>query len=429
MKKSVFLVLLFVLVGIFSFAACMIYTIHLNPYYSGAFFYIPPSGAVLNGHSVSANETISLSKNPPSSLKKYPNASNAMYGVFKIGGEKFYVVVGSENGKLMFFISKDGKNVVNECDKIRNGLTYTIKEGSSFTSYETLVNIHVHRNGVEYTYPIMTSISMKNGKVLSPMYYWTASFMEGTLNVKGKIHTIILGNFNGNGVYEDKMSDVINVDALNFSNPNSIFYPATSLIIGTKHYKVISISPAGTEMKIEATNEIVKAYPTIVGKDFPNLKMEFYDGTQRTLNSFKDNFVVLYFWKVPYNFALEGPDVTVRNEMLNELKVLFNKYEKDGLRVIIAPMYKSYQTPIEYEEALNEMMKYNGFNFYILNSQSTKSILNALGLNPYCSHLYILGKNNILLLKSPVLVRNIFQSFNNVFKSSSEVASFIESLF
>lgn len=433
MRRTVpFLIFFLILVGTFSaLAAGVVYTIHLNPYYSGAFFYIPPSGVTINGHAIFANETLSLSTVPPSSLKKYPKVSNALYGTFKIGRKEFYVVVGSEDGKLKIFISKGRTNIIDECDEVRTGFVYTVKEGSLFTSrYETLVNIHINRDGVEYTYPIMISASMENGKVLPTMYYWVASFMEGNLNIDGRIHTIILGNINGSGVYENKTSDVVSVDNLNFLNSHSIFYPATSLLIDGKSYEVLSISPAGTAVVIKATDKKVKAFQTTVGKVFPNLKMEFCDGTQRPLDSFKDDFVVLYLWKIPYDFALNGPDITIKDKMLNTLETLYIMHRKDGLRVIIAPMYKTDQNTLTWDDqSVEEMMRYNKLDFYILNQKSTKDILKSLDVSPYYSHVYMLGKNNVLLLKSPILVRNIFQSFNTISKSSNEISSFVEAVF
>ena len=432
MKKVSLLFVCTVLLGIMIGFSAGTYTIHLTPYYSGAYSYIPPSGAFINGHKISANEEINLSTIPPKALKSYPQVKDALYGSFKLAGKDIYVMVSNENGALKIFLSKTGANFIDKCDNVRIGLNTF--HTPSLSNYETLVNVHVKHNGVEYTYPIILLLSVKSGKVLPTMYYWTASFMQGRIKINGKLHNIILGNLSGEGDYSDESADAISVDSLNFVNSKNIFYPANSLVLDGMKYDVISISPAGTEMVIKSTNEKVEENSLTVGKVFPNLNMTFLDGTRASLSSFKNDVVILYVWKIPYNFALQGPNITIKDTMLNTLEKVYNTYKAKDLKVIIAPLRYNLGDQDSWfgkwdDKAVEEMMSYNGFDFEVLTLKSAQSIVKELGLDSYLTHAYILGKKNVLLLKSPLMVRNIFQSFNAVSVSQEQILNFVDSLF
>jgi len=162
--------------------------------------------------------------------------------------------------------------------------------------------------------------------------------------------------------------------------------------------------------------------------------MTFSDGTRASLSSFKNDVVILYVWKIPYNFALEGPNITIKDTMLNTLEKVYNTYKAKDLKVIIAPLRYNLGDQDSWfgkwdAKAVEEMMGYNGFNFEVLTLKSAQSIVKELGLDPYLAHAYILGKKNVLLLKSPLMVRNIFQSFNAVFVPREQLLNFVDSLF
>lgn len=430
-KLVLFSIVVVVLLGtaIVGFSA-KTYTVSLSPYYSAAYFYMA-SGTKVEGHTVMANEDISLSSTPPMTLKSYPKITNALYGTFRLAGKNVYILVGNENGSPKVYVSKVGATSVFAVDEVRLGLKRV--EKTNIVSYETIVNIHVNYKGAEYTYPIILHFKMKNGKIFPTMYYWIASFMEGKLKLNGKEHHVILGNLNGNGSYEDKSGDILSLDNLSFGHSQNVFFPAMSLVIDGFKYDVVSISPSGTRMVIEATNKKINVgkIPT-VGEEFPNFKITFSDGSTKSLSEFKDDIVLLYVWRIPSIFNLQGPDLKINDVMTKTISDLYKKYKSKGLKVIVLPIpSENEMNPWNNwnDQAIQEMMLYNNLEFSVMSVKEPRRMLNQLMLDYQASHIYVLGKNNVLLLSTPSLVMNIFQSFSYSSFSPEQISRFVSSLF
>lgn len=422
MKKSILVVLvIFIFFSIAFATSSQKQIINLSQVYTTSFFWLGPQ------------ESVQLNLHAPSSLKSFPKLSKPLFGILKLENQSIYVLAGYSNNEFELFLSKPGKSSILPTDKVVFGIR---NKFSDKIFYSAIVNIELNSNGAPHSYPIRVSIWVGKNSV-SPLYYYIASVMTGKIKINGLEHTLVLSNVAGNGSYSDPTKDGISVDCVDAPKMSQSFYPATQVAIGDNLYKVLSISPAGTKMVIMKTNIKYKDEALHIGDNFPNFSVKLLNGKTRSLKDVENGVALLYFWKVPFdlNTDTDVENMKITDKMTLSVEKLYEDYSDYGLKILVFPVFygKTNQWSNRWrDKRLQILLNNNDLHFPIASFESSEQFLR--GINSKMIPLSFISSSQIYILKSgkilnmPLAVWNIYQNFDYMHFSSSEMKVLVKSL-
>lgn len=255
--------------------------------------YLHDGGSILDIVGSCYPQSIELSSTPCAGVRWPTPLEDPLYGFIRLNREEFPLVIDRVADPAALFIDLDRSGRFQEIEWMRRLADGRFLAAASFRLY-------YEAEAKPLCYPIFLIWNP-----FSPyrIVFCRASYRRGELELGGIVYQIVLVDENTDGRYDDLEQTRLYIDldrdgvflATDYSHER--YWLSEPFNIAGTVYRVASVSPGGTRMVVEDTDEWVAEKPSLaVGAPAPLFTAIDRAGAEIALTALRGEIVLLVFW-------------------------------------------------------------------------------------------------------------------------------------